>query len=54
MIMKYFYKEFVVGKRVSEVFWQVMNFMREIEWFGKVWNWVLFVFIGDYVILDLL
>ena len=51
--MKYFHKELVAGKRASEALRQATNFMREIEWLGKVRNWAPFVLIGDYVTLDL-
>ena len=53
MTMKYFHKELVAGKRASEALRQATNFMREIEWLGKVWNWAPFVLIGNYVTLDL-
>ena len=53
MTMKYFHKELVAGKRASEALRQATNFMREIEWLGKVRNWAPFVLIGDYVTLDL-
>ena len=46
-------KELVAGKRASEALRQATNFMREIEWLGKVRNWAPFVLIGDYVTLDL-
>lgn len=53
MTMKYFHKELVAGKRASEALRQATNFMRKIEWLGKVRNWAPFVLIGDYFTLDL-
>lgn len=51
--MKSFYLYLVNGKSVSEFLNRVMKCVREFEKFSEVKYWVLFVFIGDDVILDL-
>lgn len=50
--MKCFYKYLEEGKSVSKVFYLVINVVREIEKFDLEKYWVLFMFFGDDVILD--